>query len=100
MMVSEVPSPQGTIFSFIQTWIMIHPMAILLVEGVRTTKVAMLTVGRTTRGIFNQATPSIWNADDPTSSLADATGGSSQANDKANRLAQMYRRPFEIMHHE
>lgn len=32
------------------------------------------------------------------SALAEATGGSSQANEKANRLAQMYRRPFEIMH--
>jgi len=51
------------------------------------------------RGIFNQATPSIWNEEDTTTSLADATGGYSQASDKANRLAHMYRRPFEIMHH-
>jgi hypothetical protein len=58
----------------------------------------MLTLGSSTRGIFNQATPSIWNADNPSQSLADATGGSSQASEKANRLAQMYRRPFEIMH--
>lgn len=51
------------------------------------------------RGIFNQRTPSIWNEDDPSQSLADATGGYSQANEKANKLAQMYRRPFELMHH-
>jgi UBX domain-containing protein 7 len=57
----------------------------------------IITVGSTSRGIFNQATPSIWNADDPTSSLADATGGSSEMSDKANRLARMYRPPFEIM---
>jgi UBX domain-containing protein 7 len=41
----------------------------------------------------------VWNEDNPSQSLADATGGSSDANDKANRLAQMYRRPFELMHH-
>jgi UBX domain-containing protein 7 len=58
----------------------------------------MLILGSSSRGIFNQAAPSIWNADDPSRSLADATGGSSQASEKANRLAQMYRRPFEIMH--
>jgi hypothetical protein len=58
----------------------------------------MLMSGSSSRGIFNQATPSIWNEDDPRQSLADATGGSSQASEKANRLAQMYRRPFEIMH--
>jgi hypothetical protein len=58
----------------------------------------MLIVGMSSRGIFNQGTPSIWNEDNPSESLADATGGSSQANDKANRLAQMYRRPFELMH--
>lgn len=58
----------------------------------------MLIVGTATRGIFNQGTPSIWNEEDPSQSLADATGGSSQANEKANRLAQMYRRPFELMH--
>jgi UBX domain-containing protein 7 len=52
-----------------------------------------------TRGIFNQGTPSIWNEENPAQSLADATGGSSRANEKANRLAQMYRRPFELMHH-
>ena len=57
----------------------------------------IITVGSTSRGIFNQGTPSIWNADDPTSSLADATGGSSEMSDKANRLARMYRPPFEIM---
>lgn len=60
-------------------------------------KCGMLIVG-SSRGIFNQGTPSIWNEEDPSQSLADATGGSSQANEKANRLAQMYRRPFEIMH--
>ena len=54
-------------------------------------------VGGGSRGIFNQRTPSIWNENDPTLSLADATGGSSQASEKATRLAQMYRRPFEIM---
>ena len=53
----------------------------------------------TSRGIFNQATPSIWNERNITQSLAEATGGYSQTNEKANRLAQMYRRPFEIMHH-
>jgi len=53
--------------------------------------------GAGSRGVFNQATPSIWNAEDPSASLADATGGSSEISDKANRLAQMYRRPFEIM---
>ena len=59
----------------------------------------MLIIGMATRGIFNQGTPSIWNEENPSESLADATGGSSQANEKANRLAQMYRRPFELMHH-
>jgi len=59
----------------------------------------MLTLGSSSRGIFNQAAPSIWNEDDLSQSLADATGGSSEASDKANRLAQMYRRPFELMHH-
>jgi UBX domain-containing protein 7 len=54
--------------------------------------------GSSSRGIFNQAAPSIWNADDPLQSLAESTGGSSEASDKASRLAQMYRRPFEIMH--
>jgi UBX domain-containing protein 7 len=51
------------------------------------------------RGIFNQRTPSLWNEGDPSQSLVDATGGSSAASDKANRLALMYRRPFEIMNH-
>jgi hypothetical protein len=59
----------------------------------------MLIVGASSRGIFNQGTPSIWNEEDPSQSLADATGGYSQTNDKANRLAHMYRRPFELMHH-
>jgi hypothetical protein len=59
----------------------------------------MLILGSSSRGIFNQAAPSIWNENDPLQSLADATGGSSEASDKANRLAQMYRRPFELMHH-
>ena len=59
----------------------------------------ILTLGSSSRGIFNQATPSIWNEADQSQSLADATGGSSEASDKANRLAQMYRRPFELMHH-
>jgi hypothetical protein len=53
--------------------------------------------GGASRGIFNQTAPSIWNADDPLQSLAESTGGSSEASDKASRLAQMYRRPFEIM---
>ena len=57
-----------------------------------------MIVGTAARGIFNQGTPSIWNEENPSQSLADATGGSSQANEKANRLAQMYRRPFELMH--
>lgn len=61
--------------------------------------VRRLTVGGASRGIFNQAAPSVWDAGDPLRSLADATGGSSEASDKAGRLAQMYRRPFEIMHH-
>jgi len=55
--------------------------------------------GGSSRGIFNQRTPSIWNEVNPSESLADATGGSSNASEKANRLALMYRRPFEIMHH-
>lgn len=59
----------------------------------------MLTFqGSHVRGIFNQGRPSIWNEDDISQSLADATGGSSQMNEKSNRLAQLYRRPFEIMH--
>ena len=58
----------------------------------------ILIVGSSARGIFNQATPSIWNEENPSQSLADATGGSSETSEKANRLAQMYRRPFELMH--
>ena len=48
----------------------------------------ILTLDSSSRGIFTQATPSIWNEADPTQSLADATGGYSEASDKANRLSQ------------
>jgi len=68
-------------------------------RGILHFTLTILILGSSSRGIFNQATPSIWNEADPTQSLADATGGSSEASDKANRLAQMYRRPFELMHH-
>lgn len=83
---------------------MLHIIIILVIEAVEgvyfhTRSDMVLMAGRSTRGIFNQGTPSIWNEEDPSQSLADATGGSSQASDKANRLAQMYRRPFELMHH-
>lgn len=40
----------------------------------------------------------MWNEDNTSQSLADATGGYSQTSEKANRLAHMYRRPFELMH--
>jgi hypothetical protein len=69
-----------------------------LVDVVDSLSISFVDVGSSSRGIFNQAAPSIWNESDVPSSLAEATGGLSQANDKANRLAQMYRRPFEIMH--
>lgn len=49
------------------------------------------------RGIFHQGTPSIWNEENVGESLAEATGGSSETNEKSNRLARLYRRPFEIM---
>ena len=65
-------------------------------RGIRRLWIVVI-VGSSSRGIFNQATPSIWNAEDPSRALADATGGSSEMSEKANRLAQMYRRPFEIM---
>ncbi|EEH04369.1 UBX domain-containing protein Ubx2 [Histoplasma capsulatum G186AR] len=53
-------------------------------------------------GIFNQRpiSSSIWNQDDPSShraSLAEATGGASNASSKSSMLAEMYRPPFEIM---
>ena len=81
---------------------MILPMDLLpvveVLEVLDITFMILMFLGSTSRGIFNQGTPSIWNEEDPSESLADATGGSSQQNDKANRLAQMYRRPFELMH--
>ncbi|KAG2412575.1 hypothetical protein HFD88_010132 [Aspergillus terreus] len=52
-------------------------------------------------GIFNQRdSASIWTGDDEASHrerLAAATGGASEASNKSNMLAEMYRPPFEIM---
>ncbi|GCB27157.1 UBX domain-containing protein 5 [Aspergillus awamori] len=51
-------------------------------------------------GIFNQRDTSIWSGEDDTSErerLAAATGGASEASNKSNMLAEMYRPPFEIM---
>ncbi|OOF93717.1 hypothetical protein ASPCADRAFT_150270 [Aspergillus carbonarius ITEM 5010] len=51
-------------------------------------------------GIFNQRDTSIWTGDDETSQrerLAAATGGASEASNKSNMLAEMYRPPFDIM---
>ncbi|KLJ09234.1 hypothetical protein EMPG_15342 [Blastomyces silverae] len=53
-------------------------------------------------GIFNQrpVSSSIWNQDGSAShraSLAEATGGASNASSKSGMLAEMYRPPFEIM---
>ncbi|KAB8238645.1 hypothetical protein ETB97_007536 [Aspergillus alliaceus] len=52
-------------------------------------------------GIFNQRdTASIWTGDDEASRrerLSAATGGASDASNKSNMLAEMYRPPFEIM---
>src|SRR5437773_3848686 len=98
----EVLLPLGMISLSIRIWIMILIMDIVFVgEWVEEVPWALniraLIIGSSSRGIFNQGTPSIWNEEDPSQSLADATGGSSQANEKANRLALMYRRPFELM---
>ncbi|RAK99693.1 DNA-protein crosslink repair co-factor UBX5 [Aspergillus ibericus CBS 121593] len=51
-------------------------------------------------GIFNQRDTSIWSGDDEASQrerLAAATGGASEASNKSNMLAEMYRPPFDIM---
>ncbi|KAE8152564.1 hypothetical protein BDV25DRAFT_150851 [Aspergillus avenaceus] len=52
-------------------------------------------------GIFNQRdTSSIWSEEDEASRrqrLSAATGGASDASNKSNMLAEMYRPPFEIM---
>ncbi|KAF9886042.1 hypothetical protein FE257_012098 [Aspergillus nanangensis] len=52
-------------------------------------------------GIFNQRdTTSIWTGEEDASHreiLAAATGGASEASNKSNMLAEMYRPPFEIM---
>ncbi|GAB1194074.1 hypothetical protein APSETT444_003314 [Aspergillus pseudonomiae] len=52
-------------------------------------------------GIFNQRdTSSIWTGEDEASRrqrLSEATGGASDASNKSNMLAEMYRPPFEIM---
>ena len=54
-------------------------------------------------GVFNQATdPSIWNDTDRQpdirrEQLSQATGGASEASSRNNKLAEMYRPPFELM---
>ncbi|KAL2857838.1 hypothetical protein BJY01DRAFT_202334 [Aspergillus pseudoustus] len=53
-------------------------------------------------GIFNQRdTASVWSGDGEEDShrerLAAATGGASEASNKSNMLAELYRPPFEIM---
>ncbi|KAL2807849.1 hypothetical protein BJX63DRAFT_410969 [Aspergillus granulosus] len=53
-------------------------------------------------GIFNQRdTASVWSGDGEEGShremLAAATGGASEASNKSNMLAELYRPPFEIM---
>ncbi|KAL9112380.1 MAG: hypothetical protein Q9227_003222 [Pyrenula ochraceoflavens] len=54
-------------------------------------------------GIFNQrnVSNSIWDESDPASqraSLAQSTGGASQASSKATMLAELFRPPFELMY--
>ncbi|KAF2749466.1 hypothetical protein M011DRAFT_465914 [Sporormia fimetaria CBS 119925] len=60
--------------------------------------------GRARAGIFNQrgSSSSVWDdssdANAQRQELAAATGGASEQNAKSNRLAQMYRPPFELMY--
>ena len=50
-------------------------------------------------GIFNQRPPSIWDDDaDDAARLAEATGGASSTSDKAQKLAEAFRPPFELMY--
>lgn len=53
------------------------------------------------RGIFNQReTSSIWNQDqvEPHPSLAEATGGASEASARSNMLARLFQPPWDLMY--
>ena len=53
------------------------------------------------RGIFNQReTPSIWQNDhaDDVPTLADATGGASEASARSNMLARLFQPPWDLMY--